>query len=86
MQRRDFLSKLAGGAAVAAVPVVVSSSAHQMASTGRESLEKLKLEMQAKVAQLEKDYEKLNQRHKRTLKIIGVVAGASLGIDLVSVI
>ena len=84
MERREFLSKFAGGAAIAAVPVAVSGAAHLIANDSKDSLERLKLETKARVEALEKDFENLNRQHKRTLKIIGVVAGATIGIDLVS--
>lgn len=78
MRRRDFLRKTSIGAGLAAVPAAAAASVAHV----RRSAEPARDEIKQRVEALERKFEKLNLSQKKTMKLLILATGVSVGLDL----
>jgi len=78
MKRREFLRKTSIGAGLASVPAVAVASVAQV----RQSTEAARDDLKQRVEVLESRFDKLSISQKKTMRILMVATGLSIGLDL----
>ena len=82
MQRREFLRNASITAAISSVPVAASASvAH-----ARSRAEPIENALKKRVESLESKFDDLSTSQKKTMRILMIATGISLGLDLSLVI